>query len=219
MDQALLTQKANYGFGKAASIIGAAVNQIRPTTALTPLGTIFAQPFAAYDQDAAFGFIKPWDRKKAEGFALINATTQLGDYLIGLETYFVQRVEPFRPVGVVLCNHVISVSSPSGTTVTDKGPVGAGGYDGPTQTTTETTDIIASGWPVSILQGSKGEADPAKLAGDVRTPWWVILMPAIPTVTIVRETVLTDENGVLYNVSSAELTDWGWRLTATQDAT
>jgi len=50
----------------------------------------------------------------------------------------------------------------------------------------------------------------------VRTPWWAILMPAWPGVILRTSDIILDELGRKYVVSSAELTDMGWRCTAMQ---
>ena len=91
--------------------------------------------------------------------------------------------------------------------------VGQIGYGGDTP---QTEALLMQNWPASVLQGTKGEQNDAKLPGDVRTPWWAILMPDYNGILLRTSDILKDELGRRYIISSAELTDMGWRLTAMQ---
>ena len=71
----------------------------------------------------------------------------------------------------------------------------------------------ATGFPCSILQGTKGEKNDAGLPGDTRLPWWVILVPA-SVGNIKYGDLILDDLGRRYVVSSPELTDLGYRITA-----
>ena len=115
------------------------------------------------------------------------------------------------PILMVECNRTLTVLRPEQQT-----GVGAVGYGGNTSAG-ETT--LMQGWPASVLQGTKGEKTEAALPGDNRTPWWSILMPAFAGVILRTADIMTDELNRRYIISSAELTDAGWRLTAMQAQT
>ncbi|WP_230371027.1 hypothetical protein [Paludibacterium denitrificans] len=72
------------------------------------------------------------------------------------------------PIYCVQCNRTVNVLRVS----MDSG-VGQIGYGGDTA---DTEQVLMSGWPASVLQGTKGERNEAGLPGDTRTPWWAILM-------------------------------------------
>jgi len=78
---------------------------------------------------------------------------------------------------------------------------------------------LMTAWPASVLQGAKGEKDGAVLPGDVRLPWWAILLPAFPGVTLRSADIITDDIDRRFIISSAEKTDLGWRITAMQAET
>jgi len=67
-------------------------------------------------------------------------------------------------------------------------------------------------------QGYGGGTD-VGLPGDVKTPWWIVLLPQWAGVTLRTSDIITDDLGRRYVISSAELTDLGWRLTAMQAQT
>jgi hypothetical protein len=112
------------------------------------------------------------------------------------------------PILCVQCNRMVSVLR-----VIQSDSVGVIGYGGDSS---DVESALMSGWPASILQGTKGEANDARLPGDVRTPWWAILMPAFSGIILRTSDIITDDIGRRYIISSAELTDMGWRITAMQ---
>jgi hypothetical protein len=77
----------------------------------------------------------------------------------------------------------------------------------------ETT--LATAWPISQLQGTKGEKGVTNLPGDVRMPWIAILVPTIPGGVVLAEgDRMRDDLGRAWTLSSCELNPLGWRLTA-----
>jgi hypothetical protein len=65
--------------------------------------------------------------------------------------------------------------------------------------------------------GQKSDKGPVDLPGDVRNPSWLILLPPLPGNVYLRSAdVITDEQSRRYVISSAELTDLGWRISAMQ---
>jgi len=205
MNGTLAQQKVYAGYAKAAQYMGKDYQLFRPTNALSPINAPVRTLPAAFSQDANFS--KPNEYGNSVWDALVDGNqTQVGDYLVGPSTFFIAGMQHLLPILCVECNRIINVLRP-----TQPNGVGAVGYGGDV-TTTET--LMLQGWPASILQGTKGEKNPAGLPGDERLPWWIILLPAWPGVTINTSDVITDDLGRRYIVSSPELTDFGWRIVA-----
>jgi hypothetical protein len=70
-----------------------------------------------------------------------------------------------------------------------------------------------------VLQGTKGEKGGVALPGDVRDAWWAILLPFVPGVVLRSGDLISDDLSRRYIISSAELTDLGWRITCQQGQT
>ncbi|MEB0133578.1 hypothetical protein, partial [Pseudomonas sp. CCI2.4] len=157
-----------------------------------------------------FSYSAPNKYGQAAWLGLFDATLCApGDYLVGEGgTFFIAAMQSTLPIYVVQTNRTVSVLRVG----MDSG-VGLGGYGGDTPATEAP---LMTGWPASVLQGTKGEANPANLPGDIRTPWWAILMPAWPGIVLRTSDIILDELGRKYVISSAELTDMGWRMTAMQ---
>ncbi|QBJ80517.1 hypothetical protein [Aquitalea sp. USM4] len=209
MDGTKLQLKVYSGYGKAAKRIGFPYQQFRPTSANNPLATTALQSLYCsfttnfrYDQPNKYG--------QATWLGIFDGTNvDPGDFLVGHQgTYFVAAMQDTLPIYCVQCNRTISVLR---VTIADQ--VGAIGEGGDAQ---EVEVAMMTGWPASILQGTKGEQNDAKLPSDVRTPWWSILFPDYPGVILRTSDVIRDDIGRKYIISSAELTDMGWRITAMQ---
>lgn len=213
MDAATLQQKIYAGYGKAALRIGPSYNQYRPSSAINPFqGGPLQSLYASFNAED-MTYSRPNKYGKATWFCLVDGTqTQVGDYLInGEKTYFIAAQQDTLPILAVECNRTINIFRPQQQTQPGVNPYG-GTIDA------NQTELL-SGWPASILQGTKGEKDGAVLPGDVRLPWWAILLPAYPGVTLLTADIITDDINRRYIISSAELTDLGWRLTCMQAQT
>lgn len=213
MDATKLQSKVWSGYAKAAKRIGPVYQLFRPSSATNPfqygpLGSLNAS-FNA--EDMTYG--RPNKYGKPTWFCLVDGSqVQVGDYLTNAtQTFFIAAMQPILPILAVDCNRTVNVLRPQQQT-----GVGAVGYGGDTDAN-ETP--LMTGWAASVLQGTKGEKNEVNLPGDVRNPWWQILMPAFPSVTIRTSDIVTDEIGRRYIVSSAELTDLGWRMTVQQAQT
>jgi hypothetical protein len=215
MDGALLQSKVYAGYAKAAAKIGLTFSQYRPTTgtaalaAGNKLGTL---PVSFNAQD--FGYSKPSKYGNAVWYCLADGTQLApGDYLEGNgATYFIAAMQPLLPILAVKCNRVVTLYRPQ--QQTGVGAVGYGGNTAGNQT------VIASGFPASILQGSKGEKGEVNLPGDVRSPWWILLLPNLPGALYLRtDDIVIDDFGRRYTLSSVEQTELGWRMTALETET
>jgi hypothetical protein len=201
------------GYAISAAKIGLPYAQYRPDSAdltnWSPIATLLAS-FNAEDMK----YSKPNKYAKPTWYVLIDGSqTQVGDYLIGSGgTFFIAAQQAILPILAVECNRVLSFARPQA-----QAQVGAvTNYEG---NTTALQTPLAAGWPASVLQGTKGEKNEVNLPGDVRNPWWAILLPAIPGVTLRTTDLIEDDLGRRYILSSVELTDLGYRCTAQQAQT
>jgi hypothetical protein len=198
------------GYAQVANIFGAACPQYRAAGPMDPMAAQFAALQAAFDTKPDFTFVQPSTYAKPIWYCAADGSKlAVGDYLQhpSLGYFFIASIEPFHPIMAVSCNRTVTVKRPS--------PTGRGGGKKPYGGDVAATEpVIMQGWPASILQGTKGEKADSGLPGDTRQPWMNILMPAIPAVLILTDDVLDDELGNRYKVSSTELTNLGWRLTA-----
>jgi hypothetical protein len=146
-------------------------------------------------------------------YALTDGTqTRVGDYLIGNgQTFFIAAQQTILPILAVQCTNTLNILRPQ-----QQEGLGQVGYGGDLDSN---EIMLMQQWPASVLQGTKGEKDGAILPGDVRLPWWAILVPAYPGVVIRTADIITDDLDRRFIISSAELTDMGWRMTAMQAQT
>lgn len=208
MDAAKLQSKVYKGYAQASKRIGPAYNLFRPTSAINPFsnGPITTLNASFNAEDMTYG--RPNKYGKPTWFCLVDGSqTQVGDYLSNAtQTFFIAAMQPILPILAVDCNRTINVLRPQ-----QQAGFGAQPYGGDTAAG-ETS--LMTGWPASVLQGTKGEKNEVNLPGDVRNPWWQILLPSFTGVVIETSDIVTDDLSRRYVVSSAELTDLGWRITA-----
>jgi len=209
MDGLKLRDKIYIGYGKAAKRIGFNYQQFRATSASNPLTSTALQTLPA-SFTTNFSYSAPNKYGQATWLGLFDGRTfEPGDFLVGHQgAFFVAAMQDTLPIYCVQTNRVVSVLRVG----MDAG-VGLGGWASDTPANEVT---LMQGWPASVLQGTKGETNDAKLPGDVKTPWWAILMPAWPGIVLRTSDIIRDELGRKYVISSAELTDMGWRITAMQ---
>lgn len=212
MDSDTLQKKIYQGYGKAALRIGPVNTVYRATSAVLPKGATITTLNASFNaEDMKYG--RPNKYGKPTWFGVFDGTlTRVGDYLVGSQgTFFIAAMQLTLPILMVECNRTLTVLRPQQQT-----GVGGVGYGG---NTSVGESVLMQGWPASVLQGTKGERTEAMLPGDVRSPWWITLMPAYSGVVLRSDDIMTDELNRRYVISSAELTGAGWRLTCMQAQT
>lgn len=204
-NQASIQSKIWRGYAKAAQKIGATFAFYRSDGTSFPGTSLFSRSVSLNAADMKYG--KPNKYGKPTWYALVDGTgLEAGDYFIGPQgTFFVAALQPLLPILAVECNRTVSVAR-----VAAPDYVGTGGYGGMTM---ENEITFVTGVPCSILQGTKGEKNDAGLPADTRLPWWSVLMPAAVG-TVKYGDLIVDDLGRRYVVSSPELTDLGYRLTA-----
>lgn len=219
-----IQQKIFFGYAKAAQKLGATFNLYRATSAINPLQdeNLIGQIQAS--TNVSWSYMKANRYGNALFQICIDAQSstkpdscQVGDFLIpttGAEgvisdntVYFIASLQFLLPPQAVSCNRTVSIVRPTQGT-------GAGyvGYAGRTQATDE---IIVSGMPMSVIAKGK-EASPVKLPTDKKDGGWTCLIPNVGGIILREGDIIKDEFDQQYVISSNELTDLGWRLTAEQ---
>ena len=211
MDGYKIQTKLYKGYAIAAKRTGTIYQHYRPSSANNPLDASNRLPdlYASLNADDPT-FSRPNVFGKATWYGIMDgAQCQVFDYVTGIEgTLYIAAMQQLLPIYMVDCNRVITIARPS----MESGP-GAIGYGGDTKAG-EVNLMV--GWPASVLQGSKGEKSDVGLPGDTKNPWFTVLVPSWDGVLIRTSDIISDDIGGRYRVSSAELTDLGWRLTAQQ---
>lgn len=207
MDAATLQNRIYKGYDKAAQRIGINFTIYRASTAINPL-----DPANAHGSIMA-SFNVSWSYERANKYG--NAVWQLVadgtllqpyDYLKSTDqTYFVAGMQLTLPMLAVSCNQTVTIKRQTGPT-----GVGYQGYSGYDDTTAQT---IYQNCPASYLQGTRGTQSDVNLPTDVKMPWFIVLIPYLGNQTIQTGDFLQNSNGINHIISSAELTDLGWRLT------
>lgn len=206
MLQSLINTKIALGLARAASIVGSTQSLYRPTSASLPVaGTPFGNIYCAFDIRPDFKLLATAQPNHSYAALLADPTiVQRGDYLVGEDTYFVARVEPLRPALCVLCDQTLDFLDTDTTT-----SAGTNAYGG---RTSDTDGIIAEGWPVSMTVRTRGETDITKLPSDTRAAYYDVLAPPIPGILLTFGMRIQDSNAQDYEIISAEMSQFGWRL-------
>lgn len=212
MDQATIQAKVNRGYGIAARFLGAPFRQYRPLDPMQPLGNLIGSVMADFDINPAFSYAAPSKYGNPVYYGLFDATgVSVADYLIGAAgTWFVAGQEPNKPPLCVSCNRIMEFRRPGD-------PVGSSEFYG--GDVPENEAVLGTGIPVSELQGTKGERGVANLPGDTRLSWAIILVPPIPGLMLNYDDRAFDDLNRAWTLSSVELTNLGWRVTASMNDT
>jgi len=213
MDPVALQDAISRGMGVAALKLGALCDAYRPRSAQNPLGPAnrylrLAASFNAEDPS----YRKPSGYGRATWFGVFDsAYTQPGDYLSGPPgVFFIAAQQPLLPVLCVLTNRTLSAirpAAPSSPGVNTYGGLNAA----------NATPLLTA-WPASILAIGGGQSTDVTLPGDTKIPFWSVLLPTTP-VTLRASDILSDDLGRSFVISSAELSELGWRLVVKQAAT
>jgi len=217
MDADQLNDRVARGMGQAAQRIGEGYDAFRPRDAVNPMarGNLLLRLNVAFH-----GEDKDWHRSARYGqplwFAIHDtAYTLPGDYLRGPRgTFFIAAQPPLLPTVCVLTNRILRFSRADGA----RKP-GTNGYGGVEQ---REETLLLDGWPASVLAAGAGARGAGALPGEPGPPSWTVLLPVLhgpQAVELRLDDLMTDETGTRAVVSAVELTELGWRLTATQAGT
>ena len=211
VSQATIQAATNRGLAKVASAVGVSCSWYRPsgTGAAIVSGNLQGTLNVAFDTSPTLAMNRPRDRQKPEGwYAACDLTNiAIGDYLVSpTDTFFVTALDPFRPARLVQCNQTIFVGRPSGSAP------GSTYYGG---AIASHLTALLTGWPASVVQGTKGNQSEVQIPGDTREAWVSILLPLAGIEILPADWVITSEaTPMQYTVSARERTSLGWRLTA-----
>ncbi len=206
MQQGTLNKHIAYGFNKAASIVGSEESLFRPTGPNQPVsGSPLLTLFCAWDVKPSFRMIETAQAGHAYASLMADQTlVQAGDYLVGQDTHFVVRVEPLRAALCVLCNETIDFLNTD--VATTAGTNAYGGHVASNDTP------VGIGWPVSMSARTRGGTDVTKLPSDTRGVYYDVLAPILPDITLSFGMRIRDAAAQAYEIISAELSDYGWKL-------
>ena len=198
------------GLGSAARHIGTACDAFRPSGATDPLTpeNRYLRLTAAFTQDN-LSFRSPVGYGHATWSGIFDsAYTRVGDYLSGpAGTFFISAQQRLLPTLCVLATRTVSITRAAAPEF-----AGINAYGG---LVPATAAPVITNWPASILFAGSGS--PGDLPGDASVPTWTILLPSTP-VPLSPADLIEDDRGLLYVISSAELTPLGWRILAKQAA-
>jgi hypothetical protein len=218
MDARKLADRVRRSQGRTAMALGSWCDAYRPVDATNPLipQNRFMKLPAAFSADNG-EFARPVGYGQATWWGLFDAAyTRPGDYLVRPETtpgaadggvWFVVQQQPLLPVLCVRASRVVGFVRPAATDGTAS--MGVGSYGG---FTVGSATALLSDYPVSVFNGYGGGLDTADLPGDAAPRSWEVLLPAVSGVVLLNGDLMTDDLGRTAVVSSAELTDLGWRL-------
>jgi len=136
---------------------------------------------------------------------LDSAYTRPGDYLVqGGKIWFIASQPRLLPVLCVQTNRVVTFSRPA-----TQDRIGPGGYAGIQRATLRP---LLTDWPASVLAAGAARGAPAHLPADLPAAHWAVLLPAWPGICLQPGDRMTDDLNRAAIVTSAELSDLGWRL-------
>lgn len=140
------------------------------------------------------------------------AYTRPGDCIVlPTATWFILTQDPLQPALCARANRTLGIARPQAPSATGVNPYGG------SVPASETP--VASGWPCSITGATGGGQSAAGLPTDNGVPYWTVLLPLIPGVSILPGDLLTDDLGRAAVVVAAEASQLGWRVSAKEAVT
>jgi hypothetical protein len=215
-----IAKKIWTGYGRAGKKLGFPTNVYRPSSATNPLapGNLVTTLKASFAHNEEFTSMDKYGQPMWHTIIDGNKVTD-GDYLVytdlhfdGTRTFFLACRWPDLPMPSVYCNSVINVMRPA-----QNAGTGVQGYGG--NTLAGETVVLGGGWPCGLLEGRLGQAN-VKLPGDTKDPWWRVLLPPSVPVELKSRDIIEEVGQTTpprrFVVSSAELSELGWRILAEQ---
>lgn len=203
MDGVGLQDRYSRGLGAAARVFGLPHDLLRPhgvDEPLAPERRVLRLP-AAFDGGDP-GYRRPRGYERALRGMFDADCTAVGDYLVGPRGVLFIAALPMmaRPL-CVLTTTVVRVLRASGPEA-----AGLNGYGGVGEARLRT---VLEGWPAEMLGGSDGARGAVPEDGGLST--WRVLLPLTP-VSIQGSDLVQDTAGERFVVRTAELSEYGWRL-------
>lgn len=214
MDAERLADRIRWGLNLAGRSLGLVTDVYRSQSPDDPLARTnrFLRLHAAFTgTDQAFSHTNAYGN--ALWYGVFDAAyTCPGDYLVQESgTWFVASQPKLLPVLCVRTDRVVTFSRPSAQTST-----GINGYGG---ITANNVVPLMTNWPASVLALSSGTQPQANLPGDNAVASWTVLLPSCRGIILRPADLMSDDLGRTAVVTSAELTDLGWRAAVKQVTT
>ncbi len=214
MDSADLQDRIYWGLNTAARAVGADTDAYRPAGISDPLvaRNRFLRLRAAFSaRDGRFSHQNEFGEALWYGI-FDGAYTRPGDYLVQDDAvWFIASQQRLLPILCVRTNRTVSFwrpAAPSSTGVNTYGGVVA-----------STNTLLLINWPASVIGvGGRGHST-ADLPSDSTIPYWTVLLPQVPNVTLLLSDLMTDDLGRTAVVAATELSELGWRITVKQATT
>lgn len=214
MNGALVQSRIWYGYKKAANRVGQIYSQYRSnmfTMPIISLNNLISDEFRLV-VSIDFKMIRSRPFGVAREVAILDFNeVQVGDYFVGQGyTYFLCGIQPYVEATVIYCNAIATVTRTS--LPQTKGFVGYGGLN----SSSETIIPVLTGWPASILQKGRREMNRDGIPASMPNRDVEILLPNIPNLVFEPGDIITDQNNLRYAIVFPEITDNGWRISATE---
>lgn len=220
-----LADRVRRSYGRAAIVLGTWCDAYRPSDTADPLRSnnrfmrvqaAFSSPEGDFAHPVGYGQVAWWG-------VFDSAYTRPGDYLVreqaapgsanpGGGIWFIAQQQPLLPVLCVHANRMVSFARPTASTSSS----GVGSYGG--FTLADATTLL-TGFPASVLNALGLGLDPTDLPADAPPKSWEVLLPGVPGLVLLDGDLMTDDLGRNAVVSSAELSELGWRLLVKQTTT
>jgi hypothetical protein len=209
MDSRRLQDRLYFGLGQSARHVGRTADAFRPDGLFDPLkkqNRFLRLPAAFVPAKGGVNAADTYGQPLWHG--IFDASyTRVGDYLVlEAETYFIASQAPLLPVLCIMANRTISIARPMLQTSTGENTYG--GF------TINSTMPLMDLWPASVLTGDRAASTSAGLPTDQAASYLNILAPAPTGVMLQSGDRISDDIGQSAIISSVELTNLGWRITA-----
>jgi len=193
MDNGHLRDLVAAGLSRVAEKIGFSVTQYRPENVMSPMGSVYAQTtaFFAADPELRSGVLSRPGTPYVYG-AFETTDVVSGDiFSAENETWFVCTNDCLASCLSVTCNHTISLYSSA--------------------TSSGSSTLLASGWPVAILMKSRGDHSKSGTPGAITPGAYVMYAPVLGELSLLPYMSVETEDGLIYTIDTVEVSRFGWR--------
>lgn len=213
------TSLLSYGWGQLGEALGTEFTWYHNSDANTPIdpAKIGGDFLAYFDRDPNFPARKAAEYGKPEWYvAYSRAGPSVGDYLASSsETYFIVDQADLTPSKVIKCNLTVDFYRVQASPPISNSAADIRNFQQANTQNKSHGEIMASGFPIAIISGSRGEKAVLELPDEGRQPWWTVFVPEIPGVFFRTDDQFVDTtNNIRYVISTPEHSHLGWRLTA-----
>ncbi len=201
MDGATIQTRINSGLAKASSFIGLSHNQYRPATISAPIssGNLLGTMLASFNIGGKYTGQNKQDQLFWQAI-LPRGSVQLGDYLVGTNTYCIVGMDALMPPIALRCTQTLTFSRAN-----QDSAVGLQPYSDVNVST-----IYAAGVPGAISQKKESGAPKAGLPGDDALRAFYSCNFYLPAGTVQNRDFVTDQDGNNYQVVSCNFCLLGW---------